>query len=215
MREGSIREIPRRDVVVGDVVYIEGGETVPGGRRARRGRLAEDQRIDPHRRTRSRQDRRPGALRPRSNLSLECRHARDDRRRRIRRPGRNGRRRRHRGRARHRAIDRPERGADAARPAADPALETHRPRRNPPLRADLLRHARQGRLRRRAARSGLALDLAAGAEHLHGLGGHHRHGRTRRAPHVDHPLAGHVHARGCSRPTTSCARCTPARPWAP
>ena len=29
MREGSIREIPRRDVVVGDVVYIEGGETVP------------------------------------------------------------------------------------------------------------------------------------------------------------------------------------------
>ena len=29
MREGTIREIPRRDVVVGDVVYIEGGETVP------------------------------------------------------------------------------------------------------------------------------------------------------------------------------------------
>ncbi len=29
MREGSIREIPRRDVVVGDVVYIEGGETIP------------------------------------------------------------------------------------------------------------------------------------------------------------------------------------------
>ena len=29
MRDGSIREIPRRDVVVGDVVYIESGETVP------------------------------------------------------------------------------------------------------------------------------------------------------------------------------------------
>ena len=29
MREGSIREIPRHEVVVGDVVYIEGGETVP------------------------------------------------------------------------------------------------------------------------------------------------------------------------------------------
>lgn len=29
MREGSIREIPRRDVVVGDVVYVESGETVP------------------------------------------------------------------------------------------------------------------------------------------------------------------------------------------
>ena len=29
MREGSIREIPRRDVVTGDVVYIESGETIP------------------------------------------------------------------------------------------------------------------------------------------------------------------------------------------
>lgn len=29
MREGTIREIPRREVVVGDVVYIEGGETIP------------------------------------------------------------------------------------------------------------------------------------------------------------------------------------------
>ncbi|MCD7793744.1 MAG: calcium-translocating P-type ATPase, PMCA-type [Alistipes sp.] len=29
MRDGSIREIPRRDVVVGDVIYIESGETVP------------------------------------------------------------------------------------------------------------------------------------------------------------------------------------------
>ena len=29
MREGAIREIPRRDVVAGDVVYIEGGETIP------------------------------------------------------------------------------------------------------------------------------------------------------------------------------------------
>ena len=29
MRDGSIREIPRRDVVVDDVVYIESGETVP------------------------------------------------------------------------------------------------------------------------------------------------------------------------------------------
>ena len=29
MRDGSIREIPRRDVVVGDVVYIESGETIP------------------------------------------------------------------------------------------------------------------------------------------------------------------------------------------
>ncbi len=29
MREGSMQEIPRRDVVVGDVVYIEGGETIP------------------------------------------------------------------------------------------------------------------------------------------------------------------------------------------
>ena len=29
MREGTIREIPRREVVAGDVVYIEGGETIP------------------------------------------------------------------------------------------------------------------------------------------------------------------------------------------
>lgn len=29
MREGSIREIPRREVVVGDRVYVENGETVP------------------------------------------------------------------------------------------------------------------------------------------------------------------------------------------
>ena len=29
LREGSVREIPRREVVVGDVVYIESGETVP------------------------------------------------------------------------------------------------------------------------------------------------------------------------------------------
>ena len=29
MRDGAIREIPRREVVVGDVVYIESGETVP------------------------------------------------------------------------------------------------------------------------------------------------------------------------------------------
>lgn len=29
MREGTMHEVPRRDVVVGDVVYIEGGETVP------------------------------------------------------------------------------------------------------------------------------------------------------------------------------------------
>lgn len=29
MRDGTIREIPRRDVVVGDVLYIESGETVP------------------------------------------------------------------------------------------------------------------------------------------------------------------------------------------
>lgn len=29
MREGTIREIPRRYVVAGDVVYIEGGETIP------------------------------------------------------------------------------------------------------------------------------------------------------------------------------------------
>ena len=29
MRDGSIREIPRRDVVTGDVVYIESGETIP------------------------------------------------------------------------------------------------------------------------------------------------------------------------------------------
>ena len=29
MRDGAIREIPRREVVVGDVVYVESGETVP------------------------------------------------------------------------------------------------------------------------------------------------------------------------------------------
>ena len=29
MREGTVREIPRREVVVGDVVYVENGETVP------------------------------------------------------------------------------------------------------------------------------------------------------------------------------------------
>mgnify|MGYP001608832858 FL=1 len=29
MRDGSIREIPRREVVVGDVVYVESGETIP------------------------------------------------------------------------------------------------------------------------------------------------------------------------------------------
>jgi len=29
MRDGSIREIPRRDVVVGDVIHIENGDTVP------------------------------------------------------------------------------------------------------------------------------------------------------------------------------------------
>ena len=29
MREGSVREVPRSEVVVGDVVYIENGETVP------------------------------------------------------------------------------------------------------------------------------------------------------------------------------------------
>ena len=29
MRDGAMHEVPRRDVVVGDVVYIESGETVP------------------------------------------------------------------------------------------------------------------------------------------------------------------------------------------
>ena len=115
MREGAIREIPRREVVVGDVVYIEGGETIPAD-----GELVEavslkinESTLDG--RTRGGQDRQRGRFRSRGDLSVERRAAGHDRGGRLRRDGRHGRGRRDGGRAGDGAGHRAERGADAAR----------------------------------------------------------------------------------------------------
>ena len=43
VRDGEMTEVPRRDVVVGDLVYVENGETVPADGKAGEGRIAQDQ----------------------------------------------------------------------------------------------------------------------------------------------------------------------------
>ena len=164
------------------------------GRRAGRSRVAAHQRIDPHGRTGGGQNRRRGAFRFRSDLSFERRTARYDRGGRLRRSGCYGRGRCDRSGPRHRAGDRPERRADAAQPPADTPLETHRPGRHCACGRYFLRHARQGGLRRWAVRARLARNIAAGAAHFHGLGGHHRDGRSRRTSDEHYTVAGDVHA---------------------
>ena len=115
-------------------------------------------------------------------------------RRRLRRDGLDGRGRCDRSRARYRTGDRPERRADAAQPPADTPFETDRPCGHRAFHRYFLRHARQGDLHQRVARRRLARHLAARAAHLHGFGGDHRDGRSRRVTHEHHAIAGHVHA---------------------
>lgn len=91
MRGGAIREIPRREVVVGDVIYIESGETVPADGELVEARVAEDQRIDPYGRARSGQNGGRSPLRSGGDLSVECCDARDDGGRRLWRAGGHGR----------------------------------------------------------------------------------------------------------------------------
>lgn len=194
MRDGAMHEVPRRDVVVGDVVYIESGETVPVdgelveavslriNESTLTGELEVDKTVD------------EAALRPRCHLSVERRAARHYGRRRLRRDGLDGRGRCDRSRARYRTGDRPKRRADAAQPPADTPFETDRPCGHRAFHRYFLRHARQGDLHQRLARRRLARHLAARAAHLHGFGGDHRDGRSRRVAHEHHAVAGHVHA---------------------
>ena len=89
VRDGEVMEIPKQDVVVGDVVILQSGEEVPAdGRNSAGSRVAEDQRIDADRRADDRQDDRSGPFPPRCDLSVERGAAGDDGDRRSRGDGR-------------------------------------------------------------------------------------------------------------------------------
>ena len=166
------------------------GRNDTGRRRTDRGGVAANGRIDAHRRTRNGKIRRRGAVRPRSDLSLEPPAARHDRARRIRPHGRHGRRRCDRSGPRHRTGDRSERRTDAAAPSADAPFAADRQGGHRAVGTDLRHSGRQGISARRAGRCTVAPRGAYPAQLLHGLGGDDRHGRSRRAADEHHPFAG-------------------------
>jgi len=194
MRDGSIREIPRRDVVVGDVVYIESGETVPAdgelveavslriNESTLTGELEVDKTVDEAHFDSE-------ATYP-SNVALRGTTVADGYGVLVATAVGDA---TEAGRVTEQAtVQRDEQMT--AQPPADAPLETHRPGRHCACGRYFLRHARQGGLRRELVRARLARNIAAGAAYFHGLGGHHRDGRSRRTSDEHYAVAGDVHA---------------------
>lgn len=113
VRDGEMTEVPRRDVVVGDLVYVENGETVPAdgklvkavSLKINESTLTGEPEVDKTTDERF--------FRCRGDLSFRCAVARYDRRGRLRRDDRRGCGRPHRSGAGNRAVVHSQRRAYA------------------------------------------------------------------------------------------------------
>ena len=176
VRDGEMTEVPRRDVVVGDLVYVENGETVPAD-----GKLVKAVSLKINESTLTGEpevdkttDER--VFRCRGDLSFRCAVARYDRRGRLRRDDRRGCGRPHRSGAGNRAVVHSQREAYTAVQAVDASFADDRQDRYRGVDRDLLGDARQGIHGRRAFDGRLGADLEGAAADFYGFGGSDRDG---------------------------------------